>query len=48
MFTWADPDRAISVALLTTGKPIVSPHIVPLIRLMNEINSVFSRERARD
>jgi CubicO group peptidase (beta-lactamase class C family) len=46
VFTWADPERGISVALLTTGKAIVSPHIIPLLRLINEIGSVFSREFA--
>lgn len=46
IFTWADPERGISVALLTTGKAIVSPHIVPLFRLLHEINSTFSREYA--
>ncbi len=46
IFTWADPERGISVALLTTGKAIVSPHIVPLLGLINEINRTFSREYA--
>ena len=46
IFTWADPERNISVALLTTGKPIVSSHIIPLFRLINEIGSVFAPEFA--
>lgn len=46
IFTWADPDRGISVALLTTGKPILGPHMVPLLRLVNKINSVFTRDLA--
>jgi CubicO group peptidase (beta-lactamase class C family) len=46
VFTWADPERGISVALLTTGKPIISPHVVPLFRLLNEINATFKREFA--
>lgn len=47
VFTWADPERGISVALLTTGKAIISPHIIPLVRLINAINEVFSREHAQ-
>ena len=46
ILTWADPERGISVALLTTGKPIMSPHVIPLLRLINEINAVFGREHA--
>jgi len=46
ILTWADPERGISVALLTTGKPIVSPHVIPLLRLIYEINAVFGREHA--
>jgi CubicO group peptidase (beta-lactamase class C family) len=46
VFTWADPERGISVALLTTGKPIISPHVIPLFRLLNEINATFKREFA--
>jgi CubicO group peptidase (beta-lactamase class C family) len=48
IFTWADPERGISVALLTTGKAIISPHIIPLMRLINEINDVFAREFAEE
>lgn len=47
VFTWADPERGISVALLTTGKPIISPHVIPLFKLINGINAVFSREHAQ-
>jgi CubicO group peptidase (beta-lactamase class C family) len=46
VFTWADPERGISVALLTSGKPIMSPHVVPLFALQSEIGKVFSRELA--
>jgi CubicO group peptidase (beta-lactamase class C family) len=46
VFTWADPERAISVALMTTGKAVMSPHVVPLFGLLNEIGAVFSRELA--
>ena len=43
VFTWADPDRALSVALLTTGKPVVSSHMISLFRLLGEIGRAFPR-----
>lgn len=38
IFCWADPQRDISVALLTTGKPIIGNHIVALPRLLHTIS----------
>ncbi|MFN3532032.1 MAG: serine hydrolase domain-containing protein [Candidatus Brocadia sp.] len=35
---WADPDRDIAVALLTTGKAILGPHLIPLARLLMRIS----------
>jgi CubicO group peptidase (beta-lactamase class C family) len=46
--TWADPDRGISVVLLTTGKAIMGPHVIPLVLLINEINSVFDKKFAEE
>lgn len=43
IFPWADPDREISVALLTTGKPILSLHAVRLLQLIGTINNAFPR-----
>jgi CubicO group peptidase (beta-lactamase class C family) len=40
-FTWADPDRDLVVALLTTGKPILGPHLLALPRLLAEIHRSF-------
>ncbi len=40
-FTWADPDRDLVVALLTTGKPILGPHLLALPRLLAEIHRTF-------
>ena len=34
---FADPERAISVALMTSGKPFVSPRMWRLIELMRRI-----------
>jgi CubicO group peptidase (beta-lactamase class C family) len=40
-FTWADPDRDLVVALLTTGKPILGPHLLALPRLLAGIHAAF-------
>ena len=41
IFTWADPDRALVVSLLTTGKAFLAPHVVPLLQLVSSIHDVF-------
>jgi CubicO group peptidase (beta-lactamase class C family) len=41
IFPWADPEREISVALLTTGKAILSSHVVRLVQLLGAINAAF-------
>jgi CubicO group peptidase (beta-lactamase class C family) len=46
IFPWADPDREISVAFFTTGKPILSLHAVRLVQLLGAINSAFPRSGA--
>lgn len=35
---WADPQRDVSVALLTTGKPVLGFHILPILRLLAQIS----------
>ncbi|MEZ5144856.1 MAG: serine hydrolase domain-containing protein [Acidimicrobiales bacterium] len=40
-FTWADPDRELVVAILTTGKPFLGPHLPSLFLLMGEIQRAF-------
>ncbi|MFP1683543.1 serine hydrolase domain-containing protein [Alloalcanivorax sp. C16-1] len=40
IFCWADPDRALSGALLTTGKGLVGPHLPALLNLQYTINRV--------
>ncbi len=37
-FAWADPEREISVALLTTGLSLLGHHLMPLARVINRIN----------
>ena len=44
---WADPEREIAVALLNSGKPLVSAHVVPLAQLLLEIGRAFRRQRLR-
>jgi CubicO group peptidase (beta-lactamase class C family) len=46
VFSWADPERGISVALLSSGKGILGPHVMPLVQLLGEIGNVFGREHA--
>ena len=40
---WADPERQISVAILTSGKPILSLHAIRLVQLLIAINRGFPR-----
>ena len=35
---WADPDRDISVALVTTGKSLIGTHLAPLAQLLASIS----------
>jgi CubicO group peptidase (beta-lactamase class C family) len=41
IFTWADPDRALAVALLTSGKPFLSLDVARLLALILEIGRAF-------
>ena len=38
-FAWGDPERELSVSILTTGLPLVSHHIPPLINVMRTIGN---------
>ncbi len=42
-FSWADPERQLAVALVTTGKPVLSLHAVRLVQLLGEINGAFAK-----
>ena len=47
-FSWADPERELSVAFLVTGMPVLSLHAVRLVQFLGEINDVFPKiERQR-
>jgi CubicO group peptidase (beta-lactamase class C family) len=41
---WADPERDISVSLITTGIPIVANNIPSLVRFMNKIDQHCPRD----
>ena len=41
LFTWADPERELVVAILTTGKPVIGPHLLPLVKLLTGINQIY-------
>jgi CubicO group peptidase (beta-lactamase class C family) len=43
IWSWADPERALAVALLTSGKPVLSLHMIRLVQLIFEINRAFPR-----
>lgn len=40
-FTWADPDRDLVVALLTTGKAVIGTHLPAMLALIAEIHRTF-------
>lgn len=41
MLTWADPDRDLVVALLTTGKPMLGTHLRAFPQLIGTIHDTF-------
>lgn len=41
VFTWADRDRELVVALLTSGKPVLGTHVLALTQLISRIHEVF-------
>lgn len=43
IFTWADPDRALSVALLTSGKPVLSPDMLRIVSLILSLGRAFPK-----
>ena len=43
-FAWADPEREMSVSLLTTGLPLLTPHVVPLVNVLRAIGNGIPRK----
>jgi CubicO group peptidase (beta-lactamase class C family) len=45
IISWADPDRQLAGALMTSGKPLVYPQIYYLFDLMRQIGIACPKER---
>jgi len=45
VFSWADPDRGLVVSLLNTGKPVLSPQVLPLLSILRSIGHAFPKEK---
>ncbi len=45
--TWARRDTGTAVALLTTGKPILGPHLGPLLRVFSGLNALCENRLLR-
>ncbi len=43
ILAWADPDRALSVALLTSGKPCANIEIVRLFNVLGQVGRAFPK-----
>ncbi|MFQ3323733.1 MAG: CubicO group peptidase (beta-lactamase class C family) [Pseudomonadales bacterium] len=43
VMNWGDPERKISVAVMTSGKPTVGPHLASLLNVSNTITRNFSK-----
>jgi CubicO group peptidase (beta-lactamase class C family) len=43
MLGWADPERRIGVAILNSGKPVVSLGFIPLTNLVMQVSRTFPR-----
>jgi len=41
VFCWADPDRDLAVSLLTTGKPVLSLHVLRMAQVQTAIHETF-------
>ena len=41
VISFADPDRDLAVALMTTGKPVIGSHLIEFVRLLNAITTDF-------
>ena len=45
IFNWCDPERQLSASILTSGKQLLGPHLVPLVSLMSTITGQCGRIR---
>lgn len=46
IFCWADPERDISVSLLTSGKPVIGLHLPALAMLLSTLSFQLKRKKA--
>jgi CubicO group peptidase (beta-lactamase class C family) len=42
---WADPDRDLAVALMTSGKPLIYPELYSAFDLLRQINALCEKKR---
>jgi len=47
VLTWADPERQVAAALLTSGKPLVYPELYSPWDVLRQIGLACGKERAR-
>ena len=47
VLTWADPERQVAAALLTSGKPLVYPELYYLWDVVRQIGLACGKVRAR-
>ena len=47
-FAWADPERDMSAAILTTGLPLLTHHVVPLVNLIRTIGNSIPRLESKE
>jgi CubicO group peptidase (beta-lactamase class C family) len=45
VLAWADPERAISVALMNNGKPFVTPELLAWLRIPRVISRCIPRDQ---
>ena len=45
---WADPERQVTAALLTSGKPVISSHVVRVFQLLIELSRLPESPWSRD
>jgi CubicO group peptidase (beta-lactamase class C family) len=48
IFSWADPERALSVALCASGKPVLSLHAVRLVQWLVAMGRAFPKVEPRE
>ena len=47
IIAWADPERQVAGALMTSGKPVIYPELVYLFDVMRQIDSACPKTKAR-